>query len=82
LNRRCARTTSLISSAAAPPSFARTEIKDIMAYLRLLANPADDIAFLRIVNTPRRREIGSTTLEQLADPVARERRDQPARRLR
>lgn len=46
--------------------FARAEIKDIMAYLRLLANPADDVAFLRIVNTPRR-EIGPTTLEQLAD---------------
>ncbi|TCT24011.1 UvrD-helicase domain-containing protein [Thiobaca trueperi] len=45
--------------------FARAEIKDIMAYLRLLANPADDVAFLRIVNTPRR-EIGPTTLEQLA----------------
>ena len=45
--------------------FARTEIKDIMAYLRLLANPEDDAAFLRIVNIPRR-EIGPTTLEKLA----------------
>ncbi|MEK6748605.1 MAG: DNA helicase Rep [Pseudomonadota bacterium] len=44
--------------------FERTEVKDIMAYLRLLANPADDTAFLRIVNTPRR-EIGPTTLEKL-----------------
>jgi ATP-dependent DNA helicase Rep len=44
--------------------FSRTEVKDIMAYLRLLANPADDSAFLRIVNTPRR-EIGSSTLEKL-----------------
>jgi ATP-dependent DNA helicase Rep len=46
--------------------FARAEVKDIMAYLRLLANPLDDAAFLRIVNTPRR-EIGPTTLERLAD---------------
>ncbi len=46
--------------------FARAEVKDVMAYLRLLANPADDAAFLRIVNTPRR-EIGPTTLERLAD---------------
>ena len=46
--------------------FARAEIKDAMAYLRLLANPSDDTAFLRIVNTPRR-EIGSSTLEQLAN---------------
>ncbi|NCA69150.1 MAG: ATP-dependent DNA helicase Rep [Sphingobacteriia bacterium] len=45
--------------------FARAEIKDLMAYLRLLANPQDDAAFLRIVNTPRR-EIGPTTLERLA----------------
>ncbi|MFY9973587.1 MAG: UvrD-helicase domain-containing protein [Chromatiaceae bacterium] len=46
--------------------FARTEVKDLMAYLRLLANPEDDPAFLRVVNVPRR-EIGPTTLEGLAD---------------
>ncbi|HHI75884.1 MAG TPA: DNA helicase Rep [Gammaproteobacteria bacterium] len=44
--------------------FARTEIKDLMAYLRLLSNSDDDAAFLRIVNTPRR-EIGPTTLQKL-----------------
>ncbi|MGB5834091.1 MAG: UvrD-helicase domain-containing protein, partial [Thiohalocapsa sp.] len=37
--------------------FSRTEVKDVMAYLRLLANPDDDAAFLRVVNVPRR-EIG------------------------
>lgn len=46
--------------------FARNEIKDIMAYLRLLINPADDNAFLRIVNLPRR-EIGPSILEKLAN---------------
>ncbi len=46
--------------------FSRTEIKDVMAYLRLLANPDDDAAFLRIVNTPRR-EIGPGTLEKLGN---------------
>ncbi|MCG8316164.1 MAG: DNA helicase Rep [Pseudomonadales bacterium] len=46
--------------------FGRTEIKDIMAYLRLLINPDDDNAFLRIVNTPRR-EIGPSTLEKLGN---------------
>ncbi|MBK1693737.1 ATP-dependent DNA helicase Rep [Chromatium weissei] len=51
--------------------FARSEIKDCMAYLRLLANSKDDAAFLRIVNTPRR-EIGAMTLEKLAG-YARER---------
>jgi ATP-dependent DNA helicase Rep len=44
--------------------FAYTEVKDIMAYLRLLTNPDDDNAFLRVVNTPRR-EIGPATLEKL-----------------
>jgi ATP-dependent DNA helicase Rep len=44
--------------------FSRHEIKDIMAYLRLLINSDDDNAFLRIVNTPRRK-IGASTLEGL-----------------
>ena len=46
--------------------FSRNEIRDAMAYLRLLINPADDNAFLRIVNVPRR-EIGPTTIEKLAN---------------
>ena len=44
--------------------FSRAEIKDVMAYLRLLANPDDDNAFLRIINVPRRK-IGPGTLEKL-----------------
>ncbi len=44
--------------------FSRTEIKDMMAYLRLLVNQDDDAAFLRVVNTPKR-EIGTVTLERL-----------------
>jgi ATP-dependent DNA helicase Rep len=44
--------------------FSRSEIKDIMAYLRLLVNQDDDNAFLRIINTPRR-QIGPATLEKL-----------------
>ncbi|MGX2950043.1 DNA helicase Rep [Ursidibacter sp. B-7004-1] len=44
--------------------FAKTEIKDMLAYLRLLVNQDDDAAFLRIVNTPKR-EIGAATLEKL-----------------
>ena len=46
--------------------FARAEVKDMMAYLRLLVNPDDDNAFLRIVNVPRR-EIGASTLEKLGN---------------
>lgn len=45
--------------------FAYQEVKDVMAYLRLLVNEDDDNAFVRIINTPRR-EIGPTTLEKLA----------------
>jgi ATP-dependent DNA helicase Rep len=45
--------------------FARSEIKDCMAYLRLLANPEDDAAFLRVINCPRR-QIGPSSLEKLA----------------
>ncbi|MBN2865972.1 MAG: DNA helicase Rep [Thiotrichales bacterium] len=45
--------------------FDHAEIKDIMSYLKLIVNPDDDAAFLRIVNTPRR-EIGASTLEKLA----------------
>ncbi|ASP38075.1 DNA helicase Rep [Bacterioplanes sanyensis] len=49
--------------------FGRNEIKDIMGYLRLLINPSDDAAFLRIINTPRR-EIGPTTIEKLSEYAA------------
>jgi len=45
--------------------FERREIKDIMAYLRLLTNADDDQALLRIINVPRR-EIGTTTIKALA----------------
>ncbi|CAD6364278.1 DNA helicase Rep [Shewanella putrefaciens] len=44
--------------------FARAEIKDIMGYLKLVVNPDDDNAFLRIVNLPKR-GIGPSTLERL-----------------
>ncbi|MFZ3183898.1 MAG: 3'-5' exonuclease, partial [Pseudomonas sp.] len=46
--------------------FARQEVKDLMGYFRLLVNPDDDNAFLRVINVPRR-EIGSTTLEKLGN---------------
>jgi len=44
--------------------FAYSEVKDVLSYLRLLVNPQDDAAYLRVINTPRR-EIGHTTLEKL-----------------
>lgn len=46
--------------------FGRTEVKDIMAYLRLLVNQDDDNALLRVINTPTR-GIGRVTLEKLGN---------------
>ncbi|ADU28713.1 DNA helicase PcrA [Evansella cellulosilytica] len=48
----------------------RKEIKDLLAYLRLVANPDDDISFRRIINVPRR-GIGATTLAKIDDYAAR-----------
>ena len=46
--------------------YQRKEIKDIIAYFRLVANPADEEAFKRIINYPAR-GIGSTTVNKIAD---------------
>jgi len=45
--------------------FSHAEIKDVLSYIKLLINPDDNSAFLRVVNTPRR-EIGTSTIEKLA----------------
>ena len=47
-----------------PRFYERQEIRDALAYLRLVNQPADDLAFERILNTPRR-GIGSATLQEL-----------------
>ncbi|MBI2785449.1 MAG: UvrD-helicase domain-containing protein [Legionella longbeachae] len=44
--------------------FAKTEVKDAFAYLKLLCNEADDAAFLRVINTPKR-GIGEASLDAL-----------------
>ena len=46
--------------------FEHTEVRDLLAYLRVIANPNDQRAFVRIINTPRR-EIGTTTLQKLSE---------------
>jgi DNA helicase II / ATP-dependent DNA helicase PcrA len=51
--------------------YGRKEIKDLISYLRVIANPDDDVNLLRVVNTPRR-GIGKTTLEKLT-AIARSR---------
>ncbi len=49
--------------------YERREVKDVLAYLRLIANPADDEAFLRVVNVPRR-GIGDASLAVLGKAAA------------
>lgn len=50
--------------------FSRAEVKDILAYLRLVLNPADDEAFLRVVNLPPR-GIGAQSIAALSDSAKR-----------
>ena len=45
--------------------YERREVKDTLAYLRLLVNPADDVSLLRVINTPKR-GIGDSTVAKLA----------------
>ena len=50
--------------------YERREIKDLLAYLRLLANPADDVSLLRIINVPKR-GIGAATIQRLREVALR-----------
>lgn len=47
----------------------RKEVKDVIGYLRLIANDADNVSFKRIINTPTR-GIGATTVQRLEDYAA------------
>lgn len=53
--------------------FDKAEIKDVLAYLRLLANPDDDPAYLRAITTPKR-GVGSSTLQTLGTYAGRRHR--------
>jgi DNA helicase-2/ATP-dependent DNA helicase PcrA len=65
LERALARHRIPHQVAAGVAFFERAEVKDLLAYLRLIHNPADRTAFLRVVNTPAR-GIGKTTVARLA----------------
>ena len=56
-----------------PRFYERQEIRDALAYFRVMAQPADDLAFERIVNTPSR-GIGDDNGEAAARPCARQAR--------
>jgi ATP-dependent DNA helicase Rep len=67
--------------------FERAEVKDLLAWVRLIANPDDDAAFLRAIKAPAR-EVGASTLEKLGEvaaarhqSLARTAMDPSARRL-
>jgi len=49
--------------------YARREVRDLIAYLRLIVNPADDVAFMRVANAPLR-GVGATSLQRLVDWAA------------
>ena len=51
--------------------YERKEIKDILAYLRVIANPADDISLARIINVPKR-AIGDATVQLITDHARRQ----------
>ncbi|MGA7387071.1 MAG: UvrD-helicase domain-containing protein, partial [Pseudolabrys sp.] len=55
-----------------PRFYERAEIRDALAYLRVIAQPADDLAFERIVNVPKR-GLGDATLQMLHDYARRKR---------
>ena len=55
-----------------PRFYERAEIRDALAYLRVIAQPADDLAFERIVNVPKR-GLGDATLQMLHDYARKKR---------
>ncbi len=55
-----------------PRFYERREIRDALAYLRVIAQPADDLAFERIVNTPKR-GLGDATIQMLHDYARKQR---------
>lgn len=64
LEEECVRRSLPYSVVGGTAFYERKEIKDVLAYLRLLVNPADEVSFERIVNEPKRK-LGKTSVEKL-----------------
>lgn len=72
IERGLARARIPYQVAAGVAFYERAEIKDMLAYLRLIQNPDDESAFRRVVNSPAR-GIGRKTLDRLAAAASRQR---------
>ncbi len=66
LEEACLREGVAYQIARGVEFYNRKEVKDVLAYLRVLANPADEISLLRIINVPPR-GIGDTSVQRLVD---------------
>ncbi|MDX9753735.1 MAG: UvrD-helicase domain-containing protein [bacterium] len=71
LEEECVRRGLPYTMVGALAFYQRKEIKDIRAYLQLLLNPADSVAFQRVVNEPKRK-LGETSVSKLMNYAVRE----------
>ena len=80
MKKRCAVTGRKYKVVGGLSFYNRAEVKDSLAYLKLLLNPKDNVGLLRVLNVPAR-GIGKTTVEQI-EKLAREKGRQPVGRHR
>ena len=72
IEEQCVREGVAYRVIGGPRFYDRAEIRDCLAYLKLIHNPGDDVAFTRAVTTPRR-GVGATSLERMSQWAAEQR---------